>query len=79
MKGLNRIHLTNISFLFKGTKLEGNFDIGVKEEHLFSAGLDLIYSSKKTAILLSKESHSFHEEVKYSLNSYVILDKENGE
>jgi hypothetical protein len=60
-------------------KLEGNFDRGVKEEHLFSTGLDLIYSSEKTAILLSKESHSYKEEVRYGLDSYVILNKENGE
>jgi hypothetical protein len=59
--------------------LEEDFDIGVKEEHLFSSRLDLIYSSEKTAILLSEESHSFNEEVKYSLNEYVILNKENGE
>jgi hypothetical protein len=60
-------------------KLEGNFVRGVKEEHLFSSGLDLISSSKETAILLSEESHSFNEEVKYDLNSYIILTKENGE
>jgi hypothetical protein len=60
-------------------KLEGNFDIGAKEDHIFSSGLDLIYSSKNTAILLSEESHSFNEEVEYVLNAYVILNKENGE
>jgi hypothetical protein len=60
-------------------KIKRNFEMGVKENHLFTAELDLIYSSEKTAILLSKESHSYKEKVNYGLSAYIILNNENGD
>lgn len=61
-------------------KLEEKFNLDRKEEHfLASREVNLINSYDKTAILLSEESHVFNQEVKYNLDSFIILNKENGE
>jgi hypothetical protein len=55
------------------------FYVGVRENHQFSATLDLMYSYDKKAILLSREVHAFNSVVAYDLDSYIILNKVNEE
>jgi hypothetical protein len=59
-------------------RLEKGFKTRGKEKHQIAAKLDLVYSNKNVSILLSNEKHAFDSEVLYSLDSYVILNKENG-
>jgi hypothetical protein len=59
--------------------LKEEFYLAVNEKHQFSATLDFIYSNEKKAILLSREVHAFNSFVAYNLDSYIILNKENGE
>jgi hypothetical protein len=59
--------------------LNEEFYLAVKEKHQFSAKLDFIYSNDKMAILLSREGHAFNSFVAYNLDSYIILNKENGD
>jgi hypothetical protein len=58
--------------------LEKDFKTRGIEKHQIAAKLDLVDSNQNVSILLSNEKHAFDSEVLYSLDSYVILNKENG-
>ncbi|MGG1684273.1 hypothetical protein [Pseudalkalibacillus sp. NRS-1564] len=81
-KGNKEAYLQSYSHILSShslQKLEEKFNMDRNEEHLLFSEVTLIDSYEKTAILLSEESHAFNQEFKYSLDSFVILNKENGQ